>query len=144
MEIAANRVTGLDDPALDRLRAVLCSSRMMPVLSSGLHCGDFDACVRVAWRLGAGLIRLALTPIRCGDRAVAGPEWDCLVEGVWSGLAAYTPRVAEAVLVVVIDNHQDFISRELAAFCEQFGPVVRVVLDIGNAFPVADTAEPSG
>lgn len=138
MEIAADWVTELDDPALDRLHAVLDSSRMTPVLSSGLHRGDFDACVRVARRLGAGLIRFALTPILCGDRAAAGPEWDRLVESVWSGLAACAPRAAEAGLVVVVENHQDFTSRELVAFCERFGPVVRIVLDTGNAFPVAE------
>ena len=38
----------------------------------------------------------------------------------------------------MIENHQDFTSRELAAFCQRLGPAVRIVLDTGNTFPVAE------
>src|SRR5204862_76996 len=37
-----------------------------------------------------------------------------------------------------IENHQDFTSRELVGFCEEFGEAVRIVYDTGNSFPVAE------
>jgi 3-oxoisoapionate decarboxylase len=45
---------------------------------------------------------------------------------------------AAAGLTIVIENHQDFTSHELVAFCEEFGPAVRIVYDTGNSFPVAE------
>ncbi len=73
----------------------------------------------------------------CGDRA-ATPGWDELVKDVWAKLAAYAPQAADAGLTLVIENHQDFTSQEMAAFCERLGPAVRIVLDTGNTFPVAE------
>ena len=55
---------------------------MTPVVSSGLHHGDFDVCLRAAKALDARLIRFALTPILCGDRDAAGAQWHELVANV--------------------------------------------------------------
>ena len=95
---------------------------MTPVVSSGLHHGDFDVCLRAAKGLDAKLIRLALTPILCGDRNAAGDEWPRLVANVRAKLADYAPRAAAAGRTIVIENHQDFTSHELVAFCDEFGP----------------------
>jgi hypothetical protein len=40
---------------------------------------------------------------------------------------------------MLIENHQDFTSRELVGFCEEFGPSVRIVFDTANNFPVAES-----
>lgn len=124
---------------LAALRRRLADKGMEPIVSSGLHHGDVDTCLALAEALGAGLIRLALTPILCGDRAAAGPLWSELVAGVGEKLARYAPLAAERGLTLVIENHQDFTSAELVGFCERFGPSVRIVFDTGNAFPVAES-----
>lgn len=139
LEIAETWLASLDDAGLSALRGRLRKLGMAPVVSSGLHHGDFDTCLRAARALDAKLIRFALTPILCGDRAAAGDKWHELVAGVHKKLADYAPRAAAEDLTIVIENHQDFTSRELVAFCDEFGPSVRIVYDTGNSFPVAES-----
>ncbi len=138
LELAELWLTPLDAAGLAALRARLDALGMAPVVSSGLQQGDFNACIRAAQGLGATLIRFALTPILCGDRAAAGAAWAELVAGVRAKLAAYAPVAADAGVVIVIENHQDFTSRELVALCESCGPSVRIVYDTGNSFPVGE------
>lgn len=112
---------------------------IMPVVSSGLQHGDVDACIGYAQALGTDRIRFALTPILCGDRAAAGDKWHELVAGVRAKLGPAAEKAAAAKVMILIENHQDFTSRELVAFCEEFGPSVRIVYDTGNNFPVAES-----
>lgn len=138
IELADRWLRDLDDAGLAALRARLERSDIVPVISSGLHNGDVDACIRYAKALGTDRMRFALTPILCGDRAAAGERWTALVRSTHEKLAAAAPKAAAAGLTVLIENHQDFTSRELAAFCEEFGPSVRIVYDTANSFPVAE------
>jgi sugar phosphate isomerase/epimerase len=116
----------------------LTSLDILPVVSSGLHNGDVDACIRYAHALGAYRIRFALTPILCGDRAAAGPRWHELVASTRERLAVAAKKAEAAGVTILIENHQDFTSRELVGFCEEFGPSVRIVYDTANSFPVAE------
>ena len=138
LEIAETWLVPLDDAELRALRARLDALGMTPVVSSGLQQGDVKACLHAADRLGARLVRFALTPILCGDRAAAGPRWPQLVAEVRERLAAYAPAAAARDVTLVVENHQDFTSRELVALCEEFGPSVRIVYDTGNSFPVGE------
>lgn len=124
---------------LGALRARLEARDMLPIVSSGLHNGDMDACIRYAKALGADRIRVALTPILCGDRAAAGRDWYALVAATRERLATASEKMADAGLTLLIENHQDFTSRELAGFCDEFGPSVRIVYDTANSFPVAES-----
>jgi sugar phosphate isomerase/epimerase len=110
-----------------------------PVVSSGLQHGDVDACLGYAAALGADRIRFALTPILCGDRNAAGARWHELVAGVRDKLGPAARKAAAAGVTILIENHQDFTSRELVGFCEEFGPSVRIVYDTANNFPVAES-----
>ena len=138
IELPEDWVTSLDAPGLDALRGTLRERGLVPVLSTGLQRCDFPECARVARRLGATLVRMALSSVLCGDRAIAPGGWDALVASVSDRLAAFARQAEAAGLTIVIENHQDFTSRELAAFCELLGPAVRIVFDTGNAFPVAE------
>jgi sugar phosphate isomerase/epimerase len=120
------------------LKARLDELDLTPVMSSGLQHCDFDFLVKTARALDAKLIRLALTPILCGDRAAAGEKWLELVASVRERLTRYAPIAAENGLLIVIENHQDFTSGELVGFCQEFGDSVRIVYDTGNCFPVAE------
>ena len=139
LEIAENWLAPLDGAGLRALKTRLDALGMTPVVSSGLQHCDFDVCVRAAHGLGATLMRFATTPILCGDRAAAGKRWHELVASVHAKLAEYAPRAARENLTILIENHQDFTSRELVAFCEQYGPSVRIVYDTGNNFPVGES-----
>ncbi len=44
----------------------------------------------------------------------------------------------DAGVTLAIENHQDFGSAELVAFCEEAGPSVGICYDTGNSFPVAE------
>jgi sugar phosphate isomerase/epimerase len=129
----------LGDAALSALKQRFRDLDIVPVVSSGLQHGDVGACIRYAHALGADRIRFALTPILCGDRAAAGKRWYELVAGVREKLEAAVAKAETADVTLLIENHQDFTSRELVGFCEEFGPSVRIVYDTANSFPVAES-----
>ncbi|WP_417309678.1 sugar phosphate isomerase/epimerase family protein [Devosia sp.] len=129
----------MSDAELAALKDRLDKLGWKRVLSSGLlHC-DMDLLLRSAKALDAKFVRLALTPILCGDRVAAGARWDELVNEVNEKLAEYAPRAEAAGVVLLIENHQDFTSHELVAFCDKYGPSVRIVFDMANTFPVAES-----
>ena len=138
LEIFEPWLAALDDSALAALRARLAGLGMTPIVSSGLQTADIDSCLRCAEALGAALIRFALTPILCGDRAAAGARWGELVEAVRAKLPAHARAAARRGVAIGIENHQDFTSAELVAFCRESGANVGIVYDTGNSFPVGE------
>lgn len=129
----------MSDEELAALKSRLDGLGWKRVLSSGLQHGDVEFLIRAAKALGATYIRFALTPILCGDRAAAGQKWYELVASVREKLEIYAPMALEAGVVLLIENHQDFTSRELVGLCDDFGPSVRIVFDMANTFPVAES-----
>ena len=138
LEIYEPWLAKLDDAALARLRDRLAALGMTPVVSAGLMMGPVDRAIRIAGLLGAKPIRLGLTTVLCGDRAALGPEWPALVDEVRHALRDLAPRAAGAGVTLAIENHQDFGSAELVAFCEEAGAYVGICYDTGNSFPVAE------
>lgn len=129
----------MSDDELSALRQRLDDKGWKRVLSSGLmHC-DIDLLLKAAKALDATYIRLALTPILCGDRAAAGDRWYELVAEVRKRLEQYAPMAEAAGKVLLIENHQDFTSHELVGLCNDYGPAVRIVFDMANTFPVAES-----
>lgn len=128
----------MDDAAILALRDSLADRDMTPVVSAGLNMmGPMEAAFRSARLLGATTIRLGLTPVLCGDRAAWGAKWPELVGSVTAALAEWGPRAADEGFVLGIENHQDFTSAELVAFCEA-NRGVGITFDMGNTFPVAE------
>lgn len=138
LELFEPWLAALDDAELAAFKERLDRLGMAPIISSGLQTADFESCLRSAKGLGATLIRFALTPILCGDRAAAGTRWPELVAGVRDKLGRYAPRAAREMLTIGIENHQDFTSAELVALCQEFGSAVGIVYDTGNSFPVGE------
>jgi sugar phosphate isomerase/epimerase len=138
LEIFEPWLAAMSNEELAALRMRLEGFGMTPVVSSGLQMGDIDSCIRSAGGVGAAIIRLALTPVLCGDRNAWGEEWHDLVAKVHAKLAPYAHKAAEHGLTLVIENHQDFTSRELVDLCEEAGRNVGIVFDTGNTFPVAE------
>jgi sugar phosphate isomerase/epimerase len=136
-EIGA-RVVELHAPWLEGLDLAALSERLgdrVPVVSCGLD-GDDDAALDAAAALGARIVRMPLSRVLQGDRHAA--DWPAVVAGVHERLARLAPRAAAAGVSLAIENHQDFTSAELIAFCEEAGDAVGITLDTGNAFPVAE------
>lgn len=129
----------MSDIELGALKARLDGLGWKRVLSSGLQHGDVDFLLRTAGALDAKYVRFALTPILCGDRAAAGPKWYELIASVREKLERYAPMAEAAGVTMLIENHQDFTSRELVGFCDEFGPAVRIVFDMANTFPVGES-----
>jgi sugar phosphate isomerase/epimerase len=120
------------------LRDELSGFGMVPIVSSGLEQAQMERLLEIAGALDAPLIRVALTSVLCGDRAVSTPPWLERVAGVRDKLGRFAALAKVAGKIVGIENHQDFTSRELVALCEEFGPAVGIVYDTGNSFPVAE------
>lgn len=138
LEIFEPWLADMSDAEFAALRERLGRLGMRPIVSSGLHMGEIDSCLRSARGLGATIIRFALTPVLCGDRNAAGAKWPELVANVRAKLADYAPKAAAEGITLVIENHQDFTSRELVDFCDEAGENVGIVYDTGNSFPVAE------
>lgn len=136
LELWEGWLAPLSDDDLALLRDRLDALSMARVVSSGLQHGDIDLCIRAAKVLKTQYIRMALTPILCGDRAVAPGGWQAMTASVRDKLGRYAGMAAEHGLTILIENHQDFTAEELVGYCEEFGPAVRIVLDTGNTFPV--------
>jgi len=131
-------LTALSDGELQALRERLAGLGMQPIISYGLPWEPHADAIRSARALGASLIRTPLTAVLCGDRAAKGAQWPVLVASTRAKLNEFARDAAAAGLTVAIENHQDFGSSELLAFCEEAGPNVGLCFDTGNTFPVAE------
>ena len=129
----------MTDAELSALGAQLGRLGMEPIGSAGLQVADFANSIRIADILGSRIIRVALTPILCGDRNAAGERWAQLVGSTWSRLGELAPMAAGHGITIAIENHQDFTSAELVEFCIKTGPNVGITYDTANSFPVAES-----
>ena len=85
-------------------------------------------------------MRLGLSPVLCGDRnAFGAARWAQQIAAIRAGLAGSPPPPPSTASRSAMENHQDFGSAELMAFCEEAGDNVGITLDRGNAFPVAES-----
>lgn len=128
----------MSETELVALRDELGRLGMVPIVSSGLEHGPIERLIHIAEVLGAPVVRVALTGVLRGDRAVSTPPWPERVASTREKLARFAPMAAAAGKILGIENHQDFTSRELVALCEEFGPSVGITYDTGNSFPVAE------
>jgi sugar phosphate isomerase/epimerase len=131
----------LADHSDDALRALAKRLRglgMEPVVSSGIIDTSIDGAIRAARALDAKIIRMALTRVLCGDRAAQGAAWGELMAAIRNSLKKAAPIAAANKVTIAIENHQDFGSDELVAFCEQSGGAIGICFDTGNTFPVAE------
>ena len=135
-------LAALNESEMRALRDRLAGLGMTPVVSSGRISGSIDSAIRSARALGATLIRMALTQVLCGDRAALGDKWAPLVAEVRAALRKAGPIAADQGLTICIENHQDFTSDELVAFCEEAGKGIGICFDTGNTFPVAEAPLP--
>ena len=137
MEIFDPWLRAMSDAELAHLKARLEAEGVTPIVSWGLMMGPFESAMRSARALGAMTIRCGLTTVLCGDRAKLGDDWKDLVASVGKALSEYGRRVAAEGRCLAIENHQDFGSDELVAFC-QAAPGVGICVDAGNTFPVLE------
>ncbi len=94
--------------------------------------------MRRAAAIGAGLLRLHLTPVLEGARAASGGRWDAMLSHARGTLVREAERARRAGLELAIENHQDLGSEELVAIAEEAGDNVGVVFDTGNPFSVGE------
>jgi sugar phosphate isomerase/epimerase len=142
LEIFEPWLAAMNETELRALRERLAGLGMTPVVSSGLAGGPVERAIHEATVLGAKVVRLGLTPVLCGDRSAWGAKWPELVAGVRTALREHGPKAAAAGVWLAIENHQDFRSEELVAFCEEAGGGVGICFDTGNTFPVGEAPIP--
>ena len=94
--------------------------------------------IRCTAAIGAGLIRLHLTPVLEGGRAALGSRWPEMVAHGRSTLRREAARARDAGLALAVEDHQDFGSEELVEMSEEAGDNVGVVFDTGNPFSVGE------
>ncbi len=94
--------------------------------------------IRQTTAIGAGMIRLHLTPVLEGARAHWGARWGEMVAHGRATLTREAVRAADAGLALAIEDHQDLGSEELVEISEEAGENVGVIFDTGNPFAVGE------
>jgi len=139
IELDHRWLTPLDADGLARLRGELHG--LQPVCSFWLsHTPgeDLREAVRCTSALGARILRFHLTPVLEGARAAWGARWREMIEHAHATLRRESSRIADAGLVLAIEDHQDVGSEELLDLVEQLGPHTGICLDTGNPFSVGE------
>lgn len=139
LEVHGGWLTELGPAGRRQLEDRLAGLGLRPIVSATLTEG-VDTVLRNAVDIGAGTIRLGLSPVLCGARnAYGAAPWAQLIAEIRAGLAQLAPAAEEHGITVAIENHQDFGSAELVSFCQEAGDNVGITFDTGNAFPVAES-----
>jgi sugar phosphate isomerase/epimerase len=107
------------------------------LISSVSPSHEFDETIKIAGRIGARVIRIAMTTVLCGDRSAA-PDWREKVRKSREELNAWAPRAAREGIDLAIENHQDLGSEELLSFAEEAGENVGICFDTGNPLAVGE------
>ena len=94
--------------------------------------------MRCTSALGARILRFHLTPVLEGARARWGARWNEMIAHAHDTLRREINRVADAGLVLAIEDHQDVGSEELVELVERLGPHAGICLDTGNPFSVGE------
>ena len=137
IELDPRLLQPLDAGGLAALTDRLAARDMQPVLSAGPGSESLREAISLAARLGARVVRVGLSHVLCGDRAVE-PGWDELVAGVRGALPNAALVAAGSGLSLAIEDHQDFTSAELIEFCREAGPTVGICLDTANPLSVGE------
>lgn len=139
IELDHRWLTPLDDGGLARLRERLDGLETICSFWLAHQPGETLAeAVRCCTALGARVLRFHLTPVLEGGRARQGARWLELLGHARATLERESPRVADAGLILAIENHQDVGSEELIALSERLGPHAGICFDTGNAFSVGE------
>ena len=94
--------------------------------------------VRCCRALGARILRFHLTPVLEGGRARWGERWQQMRAHADAVLTAESARIADAGLVLAVENHQDMGSEDLIELTERLGAHAGICFDTGNAFAVGE------
>lgn len=138
IELHAPWFSTFTDEQFSELRAQLEAAKLRVTISLGPPLENVALALRAAERLGAGLIRLGLTPVLCGDRAAQGANWHSMVDHARQTLRTYAPAAAASGIELAIENHQDLGSRELVDLAGEAGSNVGIVLDTGNPLAIGE------
>ena len=139
IELDHRWLTPLSSEGLARLREQL--EGLTPVCSYWLshQPGEtLEDAVRCSTALGATIVRFHLTPVLEGARARWGADWDAMMAHARATLRREYGRLADAGLVLAIENHQDVGSEELIELAESLGPQAGICLDTGNPYAVGE------
>jgi sugar phosphate isomerase/epimerase len=139
IELDGRWLAEMPQDELARLRDDLASETVICSYWLGQREGETLAeAVRCTAAIGAGLIRLHLTPVLEGARASWGARWGEMVAHGRLTLRREAARAADAGLAIAIEDHQDFGSEELVDISEEAGEHVGIVFDTGNPFAVGE------
>jgi sugar phosphate isomerase/epimerase len=138
VEIDGAMALAVSEAELSRVQQRIEERSLWCVLASGAMAANVEDVIDLAPIIGARCVRLALTPVLCGDRAAQGPRWDRCVAEARALLARAAARASARGSLLAIENHQDFTSHELLELCEEAGDNVGVCLDTANPLAVGE------
>lgn len=139
IELDGRWLTAMTDDELGRARDDLAGETVICSYWLAQRDGETLAdAVRRTAAIGAGLIRLHLTPVLEGGRAAWGARWAEMVAHGRATLRREAARARDAGLAIAVEDHQDFGSEELLEISNDAGTHVGIVFDTGNPFSVGE------
>jgi sugar phosphate isomerase/epimerase len=139
IELDGRWLAAMPDEELARLRDDLAGDIVICSYWLAQQEGETLAeAIRQTAAIGAGMIRLHLTPVLEGARARWGARWGEMLAHGRATLTREAVRAADAGLALAIEDHQDLGSEELVEISEQAGENVGVIFDTGNPFAVGE------
>jgi sugar phosphate isomerase/epimerase len=143
VEIFSPWLTELGADGRRALGERLREAGVVPIASASLYGEPVDGVLQNAVDVGAGTMRLGLSPILQGDRSAYGAaRFAARIASIRADLAVLGPAAADHGITIGIENHQDFGSAELMDLAEEAGENVGITFDTGNAFPVGEAPLP--
>ncbi len=139
IELDHRWLTPLTDADLARLREQLQGFTVVTSFWLAHQPGEtLEHAVRCTKGVGARILRFHLTPVLEGARAALGPRWQGLLAHARETLMRESARIADAGLMLAVENHQDVGSEELLRLVDDLGPHSGICLDTGNPYAVAE------
>jgi len=126
-------LSGGDPAHLDRVAAALRDAGLgVDVETNRTDAEGLQHVMDVGTRLGARLLRT------CTRMDPDGPA--ATLRRAITDLVHFAPRAADAGITIVIENHEDLVSREVAQLVSEVdSPAVRALFDYGNDMMVSES-----
>jgi sugar phosphate isomerase/epimerase len=139
IELDAGYYSRLDAARQATVRQAVQVSGWWVVLARFFRPADnYGPTIEMARALGATLIRVSLTTVLCGDRALPAHKWAEVLPTIRPELTKVARQLADSGMRIAIENHQDFTGAELMDFATSCGENVGIAMDMANPLAVGE------
>jgi sugar phosphate isomerase/epimerase len=141
LEFPLSLLPDLRPASLRYLRELFEACSLVPVADSDVvDVALLEQHIPAAAHLGAGVLRVLVSPVREGLRHTYTDDWPAYLEWVTQQLRRVRPLAEQHNVRLALENHQDVTSTELVQICREVGGEhIGVTFDPVNALAMAES-----